>query len=110
MRKLYEYYLLRNYVIQAKSICDERSAFEYTGIEVAGIVLMLAKGDSIERKVEDYEGRTSREAILDATCPAVKQVRRNGRSDASHLFCKLRKITPGILSDGFRLDTPFSLK
>ncbi len=75
----YEYLPLGEYIVSAAGICDGRPTFKYTGIEVAGILTMLAEGDTIDEIVEDYQGRIPREAILEAILIA------------SRLFRKIRK-------------------
>jgi uncharacterized protein (DUF433 family) len=76
----YEYYPLGDYVVQAKGICDGRPVFKYTGVEVAGILTMLAEGDSIDEIVADYEGRISREAIVEAVRLAAERMRKVGKT------------------------------
>jgi uncharacterized protein (DUF433 family) len=73
----YEYYPMGEYVVRAKGVCGGRPTFKYTRIEVAGILAMLAT-DSIDQIVEDYGGRISREAIVEAIRIAGKLV---GKSD-----------------------------
>jgi uncharacterized protein (DUF433 family) len=76
----YEYYSLGDYIVQAKGICEGRPTFKYTGIEVVGILTMLAEGDTIDRIVTDYEGRIPREAIIEAMHLAGKQIRKIGKA------------------------------
>jgi uncharacterized protein (DUF433 family) len=62
----YEYYPIGEHIVSAVGICDGRPTFKYTRIEVSVILAMLGQGDTVDDIVEDYEGRVSREAILEA--------------------------------------------
>jgi uncharacterized protein (DUF433 family) len=72
----YQYFPIGEHVVSAPEICDGRPTFKYTGIEVAGVLAMLADGDTVDEIVEDYYGRISREAILEAIQIAGKEVRK----------------------------------
>ncbi|MEW6139563.1 MAG: DUF433 domain-containing protein [Thermodesulfobacteriota bacterium] len=75
----YQYFPVGEYIVCAPDVCDGRPTFKYTGIEVAGILAMLADGDTIDEIIEDYSGRISREAIVEAIQIAGKEVRKLGR-------------------------------
>lgn len=75
----YEYVPIGEHIVCAPEICDGRPTFKYTGIEVAGVLAMLADGDTVDEIVEDYSGRISREAILEAVQVASREVRKLGR-------------------------------
>ena len=64
---LYEYVPMGKYVVKAKGVCGGRPTFKYTRIGIAGILARLEAGEDIDTIVEDYHGRISREAILEAT-------------------------------------------
>jgi uncharacterized protein (DUF433 family) len=72
----YQYFPIGKYIVSAPAICDGRPTFKYTEIEVAGILAMLADGDTVDEIVEDYYGRVSREAILEAVQIAGRVVRK----------------------------------
>ncbi len=72
----YQYFSIGTHVVCAPEICDGRPTFKYTGIEVAGVLAMLADGDTVDEIVEDYYGRISREAILEAIQIAGREVRK----------------------------------
>jgi uncharacterized protein (DUF433 family) len=62
----YEYYPIGDHVVSAVGVSGGRPTFKYTRIEVAGTVARIEAGESIEDVVEGYEGRVSREAVLEA--------------------------------------------
>lgn len=72
----YQYIPIGEHIVCAPEICDGRPTFKYTGIEVAGVLAMLADGDTVDEIVEDYYGRVSREAILEAIQIASREVRK----------------------------------
>ena len=72
----YQYFPIGKHIVSAPAICDGRPTFKYTGIEVAGILAMLSDGDTVDEIVEDYYGRVSREAILEAVQIAGRVVRK----------------------------------
>lgn len=74
----YEYYPIGTYVVRAKGVCGGRPTFKYTRIEVAPVLAMLTSY-SVDSLVEDYEGRISREAILEAIEIAHKPRRRSAK-------------------------------
>jgi len=63
--ELYEYYPMGEHIVRAKGVCGGRPTFKYTRIEVSGILARLTT-ESIDAIVEDYEGRISRPAIVEA--------------------------------------------
>jgi uncharacterized protein (DUF433 family) len=62
----YQYYPLGQYVVRAIGVCGQRPTFKYTRIEITGTLERLAAGENIETIVKGYQGRVSREAILEA--------------------------------------------
>jgi len=62
----YIYYPLGKHVVSATGVCGGRPTFKYTRIEVAGILELLATGDTIEQIASGYRGRLSQEAIEEA--------------------------------------------
>lgn len=64
--ELYSYYPLGQYIVSAVGVCGGRPTFKYTRIEVAGILELLAAGDTVEQLVKGYRGRLSRQAIEEA--------------------------------------------
>lgn len=62
----YEYYPLGEHVVRAVGVCGGRPTFKYTRIEIMGTLDRLAGGESLDDVVSGYEGRVSREAILEA--------------------------------------------
>lgn len=62
----YEYIPLGQFVVRAVGVCGGRPTFKYTRIEVAGALDRLASGESVESIVSGYDGRVSREAVLEA--------------------------------------------
>jgi uncharacterized protein (DUF433 family) len=62
----YQYYPLGKYVVRAIGVCGERPTFKYTRIEITGTLERLAAGENIEAIVKGYQGRVSREAIIEA--------------------------------------------
>jgi uncharacterized protein (DUF433 family) len=75
----YEYFPLGEFVVKAKGVCGGRPTFKYTRIEIAGILARLETGEEIDSIVEDYHGRITREAILEAvhiSAPTGKSLKR----------------------------------
>ena len=70
----YQYVALGQHVVRALGVCGGRPTFKYTRIEVAGTLNRLAVGESLEKIVEGYEGRVSRDAILEAVDIAVQRL------------------------------------
>lgn len=64
--ELYVYYPLGEYVVSAIGVCGGRPTFKYTRIEVAGILELLAAGDTVEEIVMGYRGRLTQAAIEEA--------------------------------------------
>jgi uncharacterized protein (DUF433 family) len=69
---VYEYYPLGKYIVSAPGVCRGRPTFKYTRIEVAGVLHWLAAGNSLDKMLEGYRGRVSREAIHEAATLAGK--------------------------------------
>jgi uncharacterized protein (DUF433 family) len=65
--ELYQYYPLGEYVVRALGVCGGRPTFKYTRIEITGTLERLAAGESLDEIVAGYQGRVSREAILEAS-------------------------------------------
>jgi uncharacterized protein (DUF433 family) len=63
----YQYYPLGEYVVRAIGVCGGRPTFKYTRIEITGALERLAAGESLEEIAAGYQGRVSREAILEAS-------------------------------------------
>jgi len=78
----YQYYPMGKHVVRAEGVCGGRPTFKYTRIEVSGILARLAD-DSIDEIVKDYEGRVSREAILEAIQIASKLIRNAPKATAA---------------------------
>ena len=55
------------HVVRADAVCGGRSTFKYTRIEVTGALTRLAAGESLETIVAGYDGRVSKEAMLEAS-------------------------------------------
>ncbi len=64
--ELYAYYPLGEYVVSAIGVCGGRPTFKYTRIEVAGILELLAAGDTVGEIVIGYRGRLTQAAIEEA--------------------------------------------
>lgn len=62
----YTYYPLGKHIVRAHGVCGGRPTFKYTRIEITFILNLLASGESIDDLVTAYEGRITREAILEA--------------------------------------------
>ena len=78
----YEYIPLGKFVVSAPAVCRGRPTFNYTRIEVAGILERLATGHAIEALITDSRGRLSREAIAEAATLAAKALARQVTSRA----------------------------
>ena len=70
---IYQYYPLGEHVVRAVGVCGGRPTFKYTRIEVTGTIERLAAGEHVEDIVQGYQGRVSREAILEAACVVTEQ-------------------------------------
>ncbi len=68
--ELYQYYPLGNHVVRTPGVCGGRPTFKYTRIEITGALERLAAGESLDEIVTGYQGRVSREAIVEAVCLA----------------------------------------
>ena len=62
----YEYYPLGEYVVRAVGVCGGRPTFKYTRIEIIGTLERFAAGASIDSIVQGYQGRVTREAVVEA--------------------------------------------
>lgn len=62
----YEYYSLGEHVVRAIGVCGGRPTFKYTRIEISGTLDRLAAGESLDAIVAGYDGRVSREAVMEA--------------------------------------------
>ena len=79
----YEYYPLGDYIVAAPGICGGRPTFKYTRVEVEVVLDLLAAGESMERLVENFQGRIPREAIKEALRLAASLLKREARSVAA---------------------------
>ena len=73
----YEYVPLGQYVVRAVGVCGGRPTFKYTRIEVAGILSLLAHGETVEGIVDDFDGRIPREALQEAIDIAARRLVEN---------------------------------
>lgn len=64
--EMYEFTPLGEYIVRALGVCGGRPTFKYTRVEVEGILDRLAAGESVEDIVAGFNGRISREAVLEA--------------------------------------------
>ena len=64
--ELYQYYPLGKHVVRAVGVCSGRPTFKYTRIEITGTLDRLAAGESLDEIVAGYQGRVSRETIIEA--------------------------------------------
>lgn len=62
----YNYFPLGRYVVRAFGVCGGRPTFKYTRIEITGTLERLASGESLDEIVAGYQGRVSRDAVLEA--------------------------------------------
>jgi uncharacterized protein (DUF433 family) len=62
----YQYYPMGEYVVRAVGVCGGRPTFKYTRIEITGALERIAAGESLEEIVAGYDGRVSREAVMEA--------------------------------------------
>ena len=65
--ELYSYYPMGEYVVRVPGVCGGRPTFKHTRIEITGALARLAAGDTLEMVVTGYEGRVTREAVLEAS-------------------------------------------
>lgn len=70
---LYQYYPLGQYVVRAVGVCGGRPTFKYTRIEIGGTLERLAAGEDLDEVVAGYQGRVTREAILEAAKLVTEQ-------------------------------------
>ncbi len=71
--EIYQYYPLGECVVRAVGVCGGRPTFKYTRIEITGTIERLAAGEHVEDVVQGYQGRVSREAILEAASLLTEQ-------------------------------------
>ena len=62
------------HIVRAPDVCGGRPTFKYTRIEVAGALGRLAAGESVDSIVSGYNGRVSREAVLEAIDIAARNL------------------------------------
>lgn len=72
----YDYYPLGNYIVVAPGVCGGRPTFKYTRIEVEVVLDLLATGEPLERLVENFRGRVSKEAIEETLRLAASLLKR----------------------------------
>ena len=73
----YAYYPLGEHIVAAPGVCGGRPTFKYTRIEITGALDRLAAGETVEEIVAGYQGRVSREAVLEAVRLAAEQFAQN---------------------------------
>ena len=71
--KPYTYHPMGEHVVRADGVCGGRPTFKYTRIEVTGALARLAVGESLETIVAGYDGRVSKEAMLEAIEIVVRE-------------------------------------
>ena len=69
----YQYYPLGKHIVRAIGICGGRPTFKYTRIEITGTLERLAAGESVESIAQGYQGRVSKDAIIEAIQIVTKQ-------------------------------------
>ncbi len=75
--EVYEYVPLGDYVVKAKGVCGGRPTFKYTRILVSGILDRIKAGKCIGTITKNYDGRITKEAILEAmNINSAKNIRR----------------------------------
>lgn len=72
MDEWYEYLPLGQFVVSAPAVCRGRPTFQYTRIEVAGVLKRLGAGHSIAALIADSQGRLIQEAIAEAALLAAQ--------------------------------------
>jgi uncharacterized protein (DUF433 family) len=75
----YVSYPLGAYIVAAPGICGGRPTFKYTRIEVEVVLDLLAAGESLERLVDNFQGRVPREAIAETLRLAASLLKREAR-------------------------------
>ncbi len=80
--EVYEYRALGKYIVSAPEVCRGRPTFKYTRIEVEGVLQQLGTGYSLERLLENYQGRIPPAAIQEAMILAGKALRKQIASSA----------------------------
>ena len=80
--EVYEYRPIGKYIVSAPEVCRGRPTFKYTRIEVEGVLQQLGTGYSLERLLENYQGRISPAAIQEAMTLAGKALRKQIASSA----------------------------
>lgn len=64
--EVYQYYPMGEHVVRAIGVCGGRPTFKYTRIEITGTLDRLAAGETIDEIASGYQGRVSRNAIIEA--------------------------------------------
>ena len=80
--EVYEYRPIGKYIVSAPEVCRGRPTFKYTRIEVEGVLQQLGTGYSLERLLENYQGRIPPAAIQEAMTLAGKALRKQIASSA----------------------------
>lgn len=62
----YQYYPLGEHIVRAIGVCGGRPTFKYTRIEIPGALDRLSANETIDEIVAGYNGRVSREALIEA--------------------------------------------
>src|SRR6476620_4918331 len=73
----YAYYPLGEHIVAAPGVCGGRPTFKYTRIEITGTLDRLAAGETVDEVVAGYQGRVSREAVLEAVRLVTDHFARN---------------------------------
>jgi uncharacterized protein (DUF433 family) len=72
----YEYIPMGKHVVRAPGVCGGEPTFKYTRIDVATVIGYLSCGSTVDQLVEDFQGRLSKEAILEALSIAADLFRK----------------------------------
>src|SRR6266849_549457 len=70
--KVYEYFPLGKYVVNAPGVCRGRPTFKYTRIEVTRVFKEVGSGIPRSKLLAKYEGRITQDAVSEAFVLAAK--------------------------------------
>jgi uncharacterized protein (DUF433 family) len=62
----YCYVALGRHVVRAIGVCGGEPVFKYTRIDILRVLGRLAAGETVDQLIEDYEGRITKEGIIEA--------------------------------------------
>jgi uncharacterized protein (DUF433 family) len=79
----YEYYSLGKYIVAAPGICGGRPTFKYTRVEVQVVLDLIASGESLEKMVENFQGRVPLKAIEETLRLAASLLKREAEAAAA---------------------------